>query len=64
MLIYKLKKASKKTTLARFETYFESNKKPSVGLLQRWSILLQMTTFSPAPEGSGLEVGVIVGLQL
>lgn len=44
---------------------FESNKKHSVGLLQKWSILSQMTTLRRAPEeGSGPEVGVIEGLRL
>lgn len=31
--------------------------------LQRWSVLLQTATLSPALEGSGTEVRVIAGLQ-
>lgn len=36
--------------------HFESSKECAIGL-QRWSVLLQMTTLSPALEGSGPEVG-------
>lgn len=44
--------------------FWVEHKTYSRSLHQRWSILLQMTTLSPALEGSGPEVRVIVGLQL